>query len=226
MDEFFLPAHVHCCRRGDAFVFLDLRQDDYTLVAGEAAEALRELTSGNALDAKQAESLRELVQGGLLTTDVRSGRTITATRGDIALQCLLDADSAPQDAVTSAHVYNFVVACTTAAIRVRWFHIENTVSAVSRRKALRGPRQQLDLDRARHLAGVFQRLRRLFPANYLCLFDSLALLEFLARYNIYPTWVFAVRLEPWAAHCWVQYREFTFNEGVEEASRYTPIMVI
>ena len=58
MDEFYLPPHVHCCRRGDAFVFLDLRQDDYTLVAAEAAEALRELMSGNALDAKQVESLR------------------------------------------------------------------------------------------------------------------------------------------------------------------------
>jgi hypothetical protein len=229
MDEFFLPAHVHCCRRGDAFVFLDLKQDDYTLIVGDAAAALCEITTqprAGASGPQHAQSLHELVRGGLLTPDSASGRMITATRSDIALQQLLDADSTLPVGVTISHVCNFIAACTTAAIRLRWSRIENTISAVSRRKAVRSSRHPMDLDRARHLAGIFQRLRRLFPANYLCLFDSLALLEFLARYDVFPTWVFGVRLEPWAAHCWLQHEEFTFNECVEEVSRYTPIMVI
>jgi hypothetical protein len=76
------------------------------------------------------------------------------------------------------------------------------------------------------LVAVFRKLRRLFPANYLCLYDSLVLVEFLARYDIFPAWVFGVRLEPWAAHCWVQQGTVVFNEGIEEADDYVPIMVI
>ena len=36
----------------------------------------------------------------------------------------------------------------------------------------------------------------------------------------------SVRLEPFAAHCWVQYQHYALNEEVEEAANYTPIMAI
>ncbi|WP_349770714.1 lasso peptide biosynthesis B2 protein [Steroidobacter cummioxidans] len=52
------------------------------------------------------------------------------------------------------------------------------------------------------------------------------MVEFLARYDVFPTWVFGVRLEPWGAHCWIQHGPFTFNEGVEKAASYTPIMAV
>lgn len=227
MDEFFLPPYVHCCRRGDAFVFLDLKQDDYTLVAGDAAAALHALASelqtiGTANSA--AEALRELVSGGLLTTDPEIGRPFAATHCDLALDTLLDR-TRRNVAVKASDWLNFIAACTAAAARLRWGRLENTVAAVARRKAMRADRP-LDLTKARHLTAVFQRLRGLFPANYLCLFDSLAMIEFLARYDVYPTWVFGIRLEPWSAHCWLQQAQFTFNEGVEEAACYTPIMAI
>jgi hypothetical protein len=227
MDEYFLPLHVHCCQRGDAFVFLDLKQDDYTLITGEAAGALRTLaeTAPAEPSATIGNALRELVSGGLLTTDPRAGRRFTATHSDLAMEPLLDSETPPHVTVRLSDWVNFIAACTTAAVRLRWHKIENTVAAVARRKALHGDRD-IDLEQARHLTAVFQRLRSLFPANYLCLFDSLALIEFLARYRVYPTWVFGVKLEPWAAHCWIQQGQFAFNEGVEEAASYTPIMAI
>lgn len=220
MDDLFLPPHVHCCQRGDAFVFLDLKQDEYTLIMGEAAAALGERTP------QPAESLRELIQAGLLTTDHRAGRPFSATPGAAAIQPLLDLETPSRPTVNLGHVYNFAIACTTAAARLRWSRIQNTVSAVAMRKARRASRQRVDLDEARRLAAIFHRLRGLFPANYLCLFDSLALVEFLARYDVFPEWVFGVKLEPWAAHCWIQHQQFTFNESVEQAAAYTPIMVI
>lgn len=226
MDDYFLPFHVHCCQRGAAFVFLDLKQDDYTLIVGKAADALRTLAEPAPAESRAplGDALRELVSGRLLTTDPRAGRRFSATPSDLAMEPLLDSETPPSAAVRLSDWFNFIAACTTATVRLRWHKIEHTVTAVARRKALHGG--DIDIEQARHLTAVFQRLRALFPANYLCLFDSLALIEFLARYHVHPTWIFGVRLEPWAAHCWIQQGQFTFNEDVEEAASYTPIMAV
>jgi hypothetical protein len=69
-------------------------------------------------------------------------------------------------------------------------------------------------------------LRAFFPVKFLCLFDSLALIEFLSCYGLFPAWTFAVRIEPWAAHCWVQQGDYLFNEEIEEAEDYMPIMSV
>jgi Transglutaminase-like superfamily len=79
----------------------------------------------------------------------------------------------------------------------------------------------------RQLVDIFGRLRVfLFSHNEECLHDSLALLEFLARYRIFPGWVFGVRARPFVAHCWVQYEDIVFNDTVEHVAGYTPIMVV
>lgn len=228
MAEYFLASHVHFCCRGDAFVFLDLKQDDYMLVNGSAASAFKKLLDHQLTQTTSQFSadLQELLDGGLLTTDCHAGKSLNAATVELALEPLIDPETLPQISPRVSHLARFVSACTTAAIRLRWIHIQRTVNAVANRKRRHAPRTPFDIDKARELAATFQILRSAFPRNYLCLFDSLALLEFLAAYDVYPTWVFGVRLEPWVAHCWVQEGQFIFNEGVEEAASYTPIMTV
>ncbi|WP_129776900.1 lasso peptide biosynthesis B2 protein [Peristeroidobacter soli] len=230
MDEYLLPAHVHFCRRGDAFVFLDLKQDDYTLINGEAATALRAQLSTQAADSTarrtSASPLDELLKGGLLTTNSSAGRRLAITQTELATEQLLEPGAVSGVRVTFTDFRRFFTACTLAAVRLKWGRLENTIAAVARRKARHSPGARLDVARARELTAIFYKLRTYFPFNYLCLFDSLALVEFLARYRIFPTWVFGVKLEPWVAHCWIQQGTFAFNEGVEEAAGYTPIMVV
>lgn len=228
MDTYLLPTHVHLCRRGDEFVFLDLRQDDYTLVNGPAAAALRASLFDErdpASITSPATALQQLLDGGLLTRSAAAGKPLAVTDVEIATEALLDVESVPQARVTFVTFCTFFAACLRAYARLRWGRLEHTIGAVSRRKA-RHAAERLDVARARELTATFYKLRALFPFNYLCLFDSLALLEFLARYRIHPTWVFGVKLAPWGAHCWIQHDSFVFNEGVEEAARYTPIMAI
>lgn len=229
MNEYLLPAHVHVCRRGDAFIFIDLKQDDYTLVNGEVATALRAWLAMDAADASMRtsdSSLRELLEGGLLTTNASAGKRLAITQVELATEQLLDPESIPSVRVTLTDLRRFFAACVTAAIRLRWGHLENTVAAVARRKARHASHELTDMAKARELTAIFYKLRTFFPFNYLCLFDSLALIEFLARYRVFPTWIFGVKLEPWAAHCWIQQGSFAFNEGIEEAAGYTPIMAI
>ena len=223
MSRYFLPHHVHFCSRGDAFVFLDLKRDDYTLIDGEAAIALRSLTSSRT---EEHAALSELIEEGLLTTDARAGRAIVATDIDLAVESMLDPDETPTAHISLSHIVHFTAACLIAAARLRWQHIQHIVESVERRKFRHAHLEQDTGARAQELTGIFQRLRYFFPFDYLCLYDSLALIEFLARYRIFPTWVFGIRLEPWTAHCWVQDGRLAFNEGVEEAAGYTPIMAI
>lgn len=231
MSGYFLPAHVHFCQRGDAFVFLDLKQDDYTLVNGAAAGALQALSSSRAGTPPSTErdfgdDLDELVKGGLLTTEIHTGRAIAPTQVQLAVDNLVDRETLLDASVTFGQTLNFFAACIRAKLSLRWRSIESTVMSVARRKEKHANDRPLDMTRARALTASFLKLRGLFPANYLCLFDSLALLHFLAMYRIYPTWVFAVSLEPWAAHCWVQHQHHTFNEEAEKAVTYTPVMAI
>lgn len=228
MVQVFLPHHVHFCYRGDAAVFLDLAKDDYTFVGPEGAAALHCLASleANATSAEQRAALNEMLEGGLLTTDRSAGRAIAPTTTMTATQSLLDDDAVTVARASVSHLYRFFAASATADARLRWEHLHRTIDRVQLRKAQPRAETPLDLDRARELVAIFARLRSLFPRRYLCLYDSLALIEFLARYGIFPDWIFAVRLEPWAAHCWVQATGFIFNEEPEEAAGFTPVMVI
>jgi len=72
----------------------------------------------------------------------------------------------------------------------------------------------------------FNEFRAAFPRNYLCLYDSLALMLYLAYFSVFPNWVFGVRSNPFMAHCWVQYGRTVLNGTDEEARSYTPIMIV
>lgn len=108
----------------------------------------------------------------------------------------------------------------------RWT-IERTVRSVERRKRARSSTwAEQDFQTAHDLVAIFDALRPTFPVNYKCLFDSLALIEFLARYRLFPTWAYGVEIEPFNAHCWVQEGDILFNDIAEEVRRYTPIMAV
>jgi hypothetical protein len=85
---------------------------------------------------------------------------------------------------------------------------------------------EFDFPKAKRLYSVFSALRPIYPRDYLCLFDSLAFLEFLSAYGLFPTWVFAVTSDPFTAHCWVQQGDVVLNDSVERASGYVPIMTV
>lgn len=228
MVEYFLPHHVHFCWRGDALVFIDLRQDDYILVNDHDTIAFRRLFTNHddGLGFELPHTMQGLLGAGLLTMDRTAGETVAPTKIQLAMEGLIDTDSILHVNLIASHIWHFLAACTTATVRLSWGRLESTVKNVEQRKTHRASLKPFDMARARELTAIFHKLRSFFPRNYLCLYDSLALIEFLARYDIFPTWVFGVKLEPWAAHCWVQEGPFTFNEGVEEAAHYTPVMVI
>lgn len=225
--DYFLPQHVYFCTPDDKFVFLDLRKDEYTMLEAEQAGAFASLLQGDGNVSEKRGSmaiLRDLAAAGLLTIDKASGKPVAPSCIEWPTAQLQLPSSSGGTAVHIVDLWRFLVACTIARVSLRFQNIEAVVRRVAERKQARDSR--VDRESVERLVGVFTKLRSIFPVNYLCLYDSLALIEFLACYGVFPAWVFAVRLAPWGAHCWVQDGIFALNEDIETTESYIPIMAV
>jgi hypothetical protein len=136
-------------------------------------------------------------------------------------------DEAPTPARRSRYAYapHFFWSSAKASRQLRNGPFRSVVALAGKSK--RASRNvPLDIERARSLTAVFDSLRLFYPRSYQCLFDSLALIHFLARFDIYPDWVFGVTAEPFEAHCWVQSGNIVLNDTLERVSAFTPIMCV
>lgn len=57
-----------------------------------------------------------------------------------------------------------------------------------------------------------------------CLWDSLALAFFLLRRKVQCEWVFAVQMQPFGAHCWIESGDVLLNDALEYARQFIPII--
>ena len=71
----------------------------------------------------------------------------------------------------------------------------------------------------------FLAARRLVPLSPNCLSDSLALLHWLGSASGLRL-IFGVKLDPFAAHCWVQLNQLLINERPDQVASFRPVRVI
>jgi hypothetical protein len=236
---YLIPRHVHLCETGNQVIFLDLRRDKYLAIGRAQRQALSGKVGGwpadNADDApargpqgSNEPVIRSMLKLGLLTTDSRLGKNAAHPMIESVNEALVDDDFERRITIRSAHMCRFVLACARARITLRLRSLEHAVEAVRRRKARALQRDNaFDARLNRELVAIFDRLRPfIFTAKDACLFDSLALIEFLALHGSYPTWVIGVHTQPFNAHSWVQHNELSFNGPVEFLRRFTPILAV
>lgn len=238
MARYGLATHVFVCRDEDYIVVLDLKQDRYFALDAAKTAALSTVVPGWPVAAQQVtdaevggaaeEALRPLLHRGWLLEESTGGREATPVRLPKAETQLTGDGDSRAEKVGLRTLFVFVVASIFAKAALRFWPFDRVVRRVAQRKARYArANEPLDLERARRLTEAFERMRVfLFSSRNECLHDSLAVLEFLARYRIFPSWVFGVRARPFAAHCWVQDAEVVFNDTVEHVSTYVPIMAI
>jgi len=240
MARYALAEHVFVCLNGEHLVLLDLKEDRYWALEASQTAGLSALVSGwpvSSNDVGAAEpaasgeataALEVLQSRGLLTEGIPPGKSATPVLPTAPARELLsetESSTGPQ----LGSWLRVVAASAFAKFALRTWPFERVIQRVKRRKELLGARspESLDAVRARRLVEAFMRYRVfLFSSKEECLYDSLALLEFLARYGIYPDWVFGVQTRPFAAHCWVQQADLVFNDTAEHVTGYTPIMIV
>jgi transglutaminase-like putative cysteine protease len=238
MARYALADHVFVCVNGEHLVLLDVKEDRYwaleaaqtsgfsAWVGGWPVNAPGEVSA--AAPAPETEAAIEVLRGrGLLTDSVPPGKDATPVAATPPARELLT-DSEAADSRKAGSSLSFFVASALAKIALRTWPFERVIRRVRQRKAMRSAQAApLDVERARRLVETFMRYRIfLFSSKNECLYDSLALIEFLARNGIQADWVFGVQTRPFAAHCWVQHGDIVFNDTVEHVSGYTPIMVV
>jgi hypothetical protein len=255
MPQYVLARHVFVCVQGEHVVFLDVRKDRYFALesartAGlghfvpgwpiqvpSAVDFVRHSGSSTAPAPALAEQLDRgaltgviamLLEKGILVTEAENGKSAAVTvaeplRGDLSADSL---DERPR--FSPAVFVRFVAASVRARLLLKYRTFETIVERVRYRKERsQGAAESVAEARLHQLVGTFATLRPFFfAAKDACLFDALALSEFLAAYRIFPRWVFAVQSRPFAAHCWLQLDGQVLNDTVDHVKRYTPIMIV
>lgn len=235
----FLRTHVFLCRGKRHWVLLDVKRDKYHCVDRRQFEALGPSLAGWRAPADTSgdgsgplpeiaqELAKALSSQGILSED--SADTKEALPTDFLHPTQSIDPDCPKAAAWSTwlHAGTFFASCRRASRELsrQPFHV--TLEAVRARKARGTVRADApDFERARSLVLSFNRLRWYYPRPYLCLFDSLALLHFLASFDLFPHWVFGVSADPFEAHCSVQLGSVVLNDTVQRVSALTPLMYV
>jgi hypothetical protein len=212
-----------------------LRRDKYQALGGRERRALEALVSGwpreraHASASEDTQALLEtLLHQGLLTKDAASGKELELPRIAPPDAVLCDDDVCTEESIDWRDMVRFSIACSRAALALRVLRLDRVVDVLRRRKQRALARGEVSsLAHDRQCLNAFNRLRPFaFTADLSCLYDSLALLEFLALQGSYPDWVIGVHTSPFAAHSWLQAHGFLFNGPIDHVARYTPILVV
>jgi hypothetical protein len=209
-------------------VLLDIERDKYLAVDGRHSRGLSELIDGWPSGADDqpirqdaailhrsasAESIvGRLLQRGLVTEDFCIGKSAAPVATTAATETFpifaLELSLRPY----IRYLPSFLIACARAHRLRRKKPLARVVERIQQRRR-RWTVRQLDEGRLRILVRAHHHLRPLiYTTRDGCLYDSLVLLEFLARYQIDATWVFGCHTSPWIPHCWVRAGSYLLND--------------
>jgi len=168
-----------------------------------------------------------LVDAGLLSRDAPADRAVRCDSPPDLNGTLTSAghELNRETSLRLAHIVDFLAALAWTRRALRSRSLYSIACEVRDRKAAASI--AFDRRRALELVGIFRRLRpHTFAARDRCLFHSLALVRFMSRHAVFPTWVIGVRAKPWGAHAWVQQDKLLLDANPEHVCEYTPILTV
>jgi hypothetical protein len=238
MKTFFLRHDVYACQTGDGSILMDLKSGQYfgldlqsTLAIAPRIEGwLKDVaTENNKGGPTEADELlvNTLVSYPALLTESRA----LGKAADFPVLHQTDSipfrgNIVPAPRIGGRHVAAFGCAFLQALLDVKCRSLASTVRRIRARKQ-RGAFNAPNQARVVELVRTFRFLRLLsYTTKDNCLFDSLALVEYLARFDVHPTWVIAVRTRPFAAHSWVLHDTLVLNERLETVEEFFPILAV
>ncbi|MBM0104961.1 lasso peptide biosynthesis B2 protein [Steroidobacter sp. S1-65] len=201
----------------------------YLSIDGEAAASLGNFVSGWPIVSKNCSPppvLQSLLDRRLITQDPALGKSAAPATVQLPTSWLQDTQPRGCPEIGASDFARFSRATAYALYSKRFRPFRQTVLRVQKRKhAAQG--RQVDIGQLAALVRVFDWLRPLgFKKTNECFLYCLALNEFLSNYSIHPTWIFAVRARPFAAHCWLQYGDQALTDIPFNLRRMVPILVL
>lgn len=209
-----LRPDLSFCFIAERAVLLDLRADRYFLLTGEPLRLLRKAMRGEYGTSNPAEFAN--FGCGPLFVDGPSGvaPVEAATPGRSALEC----GRAPLDWPSVGHVFGAQV---RASVTLRTCGLRRTVARWRAARPSGQPREEVGATIM--LSQYYAAKRALVPLHRSCVPDSLGLIRLLWRHGLDADLLFGVRLDPFAAHCWVQSESHVLSDPLSNVTDFTPV---
>lgn len=226
---FFLSKHAHICFTSDTLVILDEANGKYLSISKEQAAKLSPFVLEWPLKSNNCQVprlLKSLLDRNLITPDPTQGKSARPPSIDMPLTWLQDGQPRGRPKITAQDVYRFTLSVAFALASKKHLPFKKIVSRAQRRKHAAQSRP-VDSKVLGSLISVFDWLRPLaFKKTNECFLYCLALNEFLSKYDIHTTWIFAIQSQPFAAHCWLQSGDQALTDIPFNLRRMIPILVI
>lgn len=237
-ERYFLAPSVHWSTVNQFTVVLDVNADRYLSIPAQQFEALLPFLASGTLSSSDTDpenmppNLKDLADS-LLASRILSRQPPRAQVQRCTLcprptALISSIDNLPPLTATLLAAPRFFKACAITDFSLRFRPLRDTLARVSARKRNSHIKNNVHTrDTLIARTRTFNALRPFYPRPYLCLFDSLALLEFLCHWELFPSLVFGVDTDPFRAHCWIQDGPLTLCDTLHFSARwYSPIMVI
>ena len=233
---YFLSKDCFACNTQNYWIILSASRDKYSCVThadlmsiGNRLHGWQDRSGGagyfSQFGAEADTLIDSLISKGIITANPSDGKPFAESECQV---CEREAETPEPDAPAKRplfYVARFILACAKIDWQLRKRDLFRILARIERRRLLaRSSAAIRSVTHASTLIAAFTDLRALYPRPYLCLFDSLALLEFLATYRIFPRLVFGVVADPFQAHCWLQDGNVVLNDDLEQVGKYKPIL--
>lgn len=232
----YLSADCFVCNTQNYWIILNATQDKYLCVVRDELRSVghrlygwKDEQSGKvpppALSNEANGLIESLVSNGVITRNRSDGKPFAETHHHPRERSI---EGAEHRTLGTRSLHSCLDICLACA-KVDWylrtkalFPLLNNIQL--RRRRCNSSRSVYDTICVSALITTFKAYRPLYPHPYLCLFESLALQEFLAAHRFFPNVVFGVIADPFQAHCWLQSESVVLNDDLERVSRYKPIL--
>lgn len=231
-----LSKDCFVCRIQNYWVILNVGSDKYLCVAHAELASIGGQLHGWRNQNQAAEHfprigteadglIESLMSNGIITADPNDGKAFAEFEYPVCERSMEVLDPNVPVKHPPSCMARFFLACASIDWHLRNSTLSRTLARIERRRIrARSPAAVSDVQHISGLMAAFKDFRPLYPRPYLCLFDSLALLEFLAAYHSFPRIVFGVVADPFHAHCWLQEGGMVLNDDLERIGHYKPIL--
>lgn len=215
--EFGLRADVSYCEVAGQLLFLDVRRDRYFCLSETSEAAFRRVVQGAEATAPDAAALAGMIGDGLLVPGAPPRRCPPVPQPQGSLIDALEGGS------SGAATLVAITGLVRARAALRLLGLARTLARLP--SPIGTPSEAEQVARTMQVAAAYQQAGLLVTALDRCLPRSIAVADRCRRLGIPVDLILGVRLQPFAAHCWVQLGETIVNDRLDKVRNFTPILV-
>lgn len=213
----YLRDGISWCMVSERLLFLDVAGDRYFCLDAQAEAAFKRLADGAILEPWESAMLLDT---GVVAPSGH-GTLAPCPPAPCPTGSLCDLSTAQAHGIDVLHAAMRLFA---ARVALRTLGLGGSLHQVAKHKA-RSPARATRAAVER-VATSSLRLADWIGSHDQCLPRSIATARHLTSIGAAPTLVIAVKLEPFKAHCWVQWGGLLVNERVEAVQAFTPIRIL